>query len=137
MDTAQVQARVLAAAQEARQRAYAPYSRFRVGAAVMLSDGVVIQGCNVENASYGLSVCAERVALWAAVAQGRHDFIAMGLAVASGTPCGACRQVLSELCPPDMPVWVMTDDGAVQAFTVAQLLPAAFDASDLDREGTE
>lgn len=126
-----VRDKLLVAAQRARERAYAPYSRFSVGAAVMLSDGTIIEGCNVENASYGLSVCAERVALWAAVAQGRRDFVAMGLAVASGTPCGACRQVMRELCPPHMPVWVLTDDGKVREFTVADLLPAAFEAKDL------
>lgn len=131
MEMNQVQEQLVRAAQAARERAYAPYSRFPVGAAVMLSDGSIVQGCNVENASYGLSVCAERVALWSAIARGRRDFIAMALAVASGTPCGACRQVLSELCPPDMPVWIVTDDGEVRQFTVAQLLPAAFDASDL------
>ncbi|NPA91056.1 MAG: cytidine deaminase [Chloroflexi bacterium] len=124
-------AQLLAAAQAAREKAYAPYSHFHVGAAVMLSDGTIVQGCNVENASYGLSVCAERVALWSAVAQGRRDFVGMALVVASGSPCGACRQVMSELCPPDMPVWVQTDDGEVRRYTVAELLPDAFHPHDL------
>ncbi len=123
---------LLAAAREARQRAYAPYSHFHVGAAVLLSDGTVVHGCNVENASYGLSVCAERVALWSAVAQGRRDFVAMALVVPSGSPCGACRQVMSELCPPDMPVWIQTDDGTIKMFTVAELLPHAFHPNDLE-----
>ncbi len=131
MNRQEMRDRLLAAAQEARKRAYAPYSHFHVGAAVLLRDGTIVAGCNVENASYGLSVCAERVALWSAVAQGRRDFVAMGLALARGTPCGACRQVLSELCPPDMPVWILTDDGAIREYTVAGLLPAAFDAADL------
>ncbi len=126
-----MRSRLLAAAREAQARAYAPYSRFQVGAAVMLSDGTIVQGCNVENASYGLSICAERVALWSAVAQGRRDFVGMGLIVPSGSPCGACRQVMSELCPPDMPVWVETEDGTVREFTVAELLPAAFRREDL------
>lgn len=131
MDEEAMRDRLLTVAREARTRAYAPYSHFHVGAAVMLSDGSVVSGCNVENASYGLSVCAERVALWSAVAQGRNDFIGMGLVVASGSPCGACRQVMSELCPPDMPVWVETEDGTVRRFTVAELLPAAFRRDDL------
>lgn len=132
MDENMMRSQLLAAAREAQRRAYAPYSDFHVGAAVMLSDGTIITGCNVENASYGLSVCAERVALWSAVAQGRHDFVAMALIVPSGSPCGACRQVMSELCPPDMPVWVETEDGAVRKFTVAELLPAAFRPEDLE-----
>ena len=131
MDENMMRSQLLAAAREAQRRAYAPYSDFHVGAAVMLSDGTIITGCNVENASYGLSVCAERVALWSAVAQGRHDFVAMALIVPSGSPCGACRQVMSELCPPDMPVWVETEDGSVREFTVAELLPAAFRREDL------
>ncbi len=129
--TPQVRDSLLQAAEGARQHAYAPYSRFHVGAAVLLSDGSIVTGCNIENASYGLTVCAERVALWSAVAQGRRDFAGMALVVPNGTPCGACRQVLSELCPPDMPVWVRTDDGHVREYTVAQLLPDAFRPDDL------
>ena len=122
---------LIAAAERAREHAYAPYSQFPVGAAVMTGSGEVVTGCNVENASYGLSVCAERVALWRAVAQGHRDLAGLAIVVASGTPCGACRQVLSELCDPAMPVWVKTDAGSVRRFTVAELLPAAFQAEDL------
>ncbi len=135
MHESEMMEKVLQAAEEARHRAYAPYSHFHVGAAVMLSDGTIVQGCNVENASYGLSVCAERVALWSAVAQGRRDFVAMGLSLANGTPCGACRQVMRELCSPDMPVWVRTDDGQVRKYTVAELLPDAFSSTDLTESG--
>ncbi len=131
MDRTTIRERLLAAAREGAARAYAPYSHFPVGAAVMLPDGTIVIGCNVENASYGLSVCAERVALWSAVAQGYRDFVAMAVIVPSGSPCGACRQVMSELCPPDMPVWVETEDGTVREFTVAELLPAAFRREDL------
>ncbi len=134
MNESTMRERLLVAAREARERAYAPYSHFHVGAAVMLADGSVVSGCNVENASYGLSMCAERVALWSAVARGHRDFVGMALIVPSGSPCGACRQVMSELCPPDMPVWVETEDGTVRRFTVAELLPAAFRPEDL--EGT-
>ncbi len=132
MDEVQMRDALLAAAREARKHAYAPYSHFHVGAAVMLSDGTVVQGCNVENASYSLSICAERVALWSAVAQGRRDIVAMGLVVPSGTPCGACRQVLSELCSPDTPIWIESADEGIRRFTVSDLLPAAFAPRDLE-----
>lgn len=124
---------LLAAAEAARARAYAPYSHFTVGAAVMLNDGTIVAGCNVENASYSLSICAERVAMWAAVAQGGRDFAGLALSLAQGSPCGACRQVMSELCRPDMPVWVQTDDGEIRQFTVEELLPVAFTTDDLGR----
>ncbi len=132
MDETTMRDALLVAAENAATRAYAPYSQFHVGAAVMLSDGTIVQGCNIENASYGLSVCAERVAIWSAVAQGRQDIVGMGLIVPKGTPCGACRQVMSEFCPPDMPVWVQNADGTVHRFTVAELLPAAFVPGDLE-----
>ena len=101
---------LVAAARAAAANAHAPYSRYRVGAALLASDGTVFAGCNVENASYGLTNCAERTALFKAVSEGRRSFRA--LAVAGGTakspalPCGACRQVLAEFCAPDMPVAV-------------------------------
>ena len=99
-----------AAARAAAARAYAPYSKYRVGAALLADDGTVFAGCNVENASYGLTNCAERTALFKAVSEGRRSFRA--LAIAGGTakspalPCGACRQALAEFCDPEMPVAV-------------------------------
>ena len=89
--------RLVRAAVAARRRAYAPYSKFAVGAAVLAADGTVFTGCNVENASYGLSVCAERVAILTAVAAGRRRLRAVAVAGSSATtPCGACRQVMDE-----------------------------------------
>ena len=115
------------AAHDARTRAYAPYSRFTVGAAV-LSGGKVYSGCNVENASYGLSICAERVAATTAVAAGerRIDAVAVvGSAHEPTPPCGACRQFLNEFGPA-MPVVVETPDGTREVWRLDALLPHAF-----------
>ena len=118
-------------AREVRDRAYAPYSAFRVGAAVLTRTGRVFGGCNVENASYGLTLCAERVALALAVAEGcsRGDFT--HLAVIADTeeplaPCGACRQVMMELGGPELIVIQANLRGAVSQHTMAALLPGAF-----------
>ena len=92
--------RLITAAQAARRNAYAPYSHFTVGAALLAQDGTIYTGCNVENASYGLSICAERNAVFHAVASGTRDFLAVAVATENGvTPCGACRQVLAEFNP--------------------------------------
>ncbi len=117
---------LVAAALEARQRAYAPYSHYPVGAAVLAADGAIISGCNVENASYPATICAERVALTAAIAQGYHDFIAIAVAtINGGTPCGICRQVMAELGP-EMAVYISDAEGTYQSTTVMALLPGAF-----------
>ncbi len=121
-------ARLAAAAREVRRRAYAPYSRFRVGAAVS-ADGVIHLGCNVENASYGLTVCAERAAVLAAIAAGARRIDAV--AVASGTatptpPCGMCLQTLAEFAGPELPVVLAGARGARVETTLGALLPRAF-----------
>ncbi|HEY8530317.1 MAG TPA: cytidine deaminase [Paenibacillaceae bacterium] len=120
---------LLEAAREARKRAYAPYSRFPVGAALLAGDGTVYAGCNIENASYGLCNCAERTALFKAVSEGVREFRA--LAVVADTegpvsPCGACRQVMFELCPEDMPVLLANLAGERLETTVGELLPHGF-----------
>ncbi|GLY09997.1 cytidine deaminase [Pseudobacillus badius] len=118
----------------ARERAYVPYSKFKVGAALLTKDGKVFHGCNIENAAYSMCNCAERTALFKAWSEGEKEFAA--LAVAADTkrpvpPCGACRQVISELCPPEMKVILTNLQGDVQETTVEQLLPGAFSPEDL------
>ncbi|HEX5306212.1 MAG TPA: cytidine deaminase, partial [Dyella sp.] len=113
------------------QRAYAPYSRFQVGAVVLTHDGRRFDGCNVENAAYGLCNCAERTALFAAVAAGCRPGDFAALAVVADTPgpvspCGACRQVMAELCDEAMPVLLGNLASQVQETTVASLLPGSF-----------
>ena len=118
---------LLSAARDARERAYAPYSNFAVGAALDTGDGQVFLGCNVENASFGLTMCAERAAVAAAVSGGFRDFSAIAIAGPEGattSPCGACRQVLAEFNP-SMTVIYTTAGGPV-ATTVAELLPHSF-----------
>jgi cytidine deaminase len=120
----------------ASTRAYAPYSKFRVGAALLCEDGTVVAGCNVENASYGLCICAERTAVAAAVASGRTRFTAIAIATSSSppsAPCGMCRQVLAEFLQPgeDIEVHLVNDRGERAASTVRALLPGSFDATQL------
>jgi cytidine deaminase len=120
----------------ARQRAYAPYSRFLVGAALLCDDGVVVDGCNVENASYGLCICAERTAVAAAVVGGRRRFRAIAIATAAtppATPCGMCRQVLAEFTPPDddLDILLINDAGARVRTTLRALFPGVFDGAQL------
>lgn len=122
---------LIAAARTAIENAHAPYSEYRVGAALLTGTGEVFTGCNVENASYGLTICAERSAVSAAVSAGCRDFAA--LAIAAGPagsppyPCGACRQVLAEFAGPDFPVYVASGDtGDFETLTLGELLPKAF-----------
>jgi cytidine deaminase len=122
---------LLKLARQARENAYAPYSRFLVGAALVTRDGRYFSGCNVENASYGLCNCAERTALFSAVAAGCRPGDFAAIAVIGDTPspispCGACRQVMSELCDDATPVWLGNLAGAVQETTVQALLPGSF-----------
>jgi len=122
------QKNLIAAACEARHRAYAPYSKFQVGAALLTKDGRTFTGCNVENASYGLTLCAERVAVGNAIAAGSKDFAALAIATSGGsTPCGACRQVLAEFCD-DLPILLINVDqlDEVNHLTLGDLFPAKF-----------
>jgi cytidine deaminase len=125
--TAQLQQQATAAA----QNAYAPYSNFRVGAAVLLSDGTIVTGCNVENASYRLTTCAEQSAIVAAVSQHGPVIRIRAIAVANlnnaaSQPCGACRQTIHEFSTPETVVYFPTEDGTFAKATIAELLPAAF-----------
>lgn len=124
--------RLVRAAIEARDQAYAPHSHFYVGAALMASGGVIVSGCNVENASYSLSLCAERVAASAAVASGHRSWLAMSIASVGGVmPCGACRQFLSEFNGNLTLIMVDVIDGTRTTKKLSQLLPDAFDGSSL------
>lgn len=108
-------------------QAYAPYSQFRVGAALLTGDGQTFVGCNIENASYSLTLCAERVAASAAIAAGCHDWRAIAIASSGGvTPCGACRQFLAEFTPGLLIVTVNIQDGTHRHHRLRELLPQSF-----------
>ncbi|MCC7124327.1 MAG: cytidine deaminase [Acidobacteria bacterium] len=126
---------LVAAAREARERAFAPYSTFKVGAALETADGVIITGCNIENASYGLTICAERVAMFKAIADGHRHFVRIVVVAdtsAPTAPCGACRQVLSEFAP-DLEITLANLTQVFAQHTIRELLPHAFGPSLLDR----
>ena len=119
----------------AMTQAYAPYSGFRVGAALLGSDGSIADGCNVENASYPAGLCAERAAVAAAVARGVRDFVAIVISTEADTPtppCGICRQVLMEFAP-QLEVLSVTSSGAVAQWSISDLLPQAFTPTSLGR----
>ncbi len=128
---------LIAEARGAMARAYAPYSTFRVGAALEADDGRVFLGCNVENASYPVGMCAERVALGHAVASGARRFRRVAVASSGGkaaSPCGMCRQALAEFGI-DLEVIGVAEDGDVRRWSLAELLPADFRLNDVDPEG--
>ncbi|HDX9577226.1 cytidine deaminase [Bacillus cytotoxicus] len=115
-------------------KAYIPYSKFPVGAALVTKDGKIYTGCNIENASYGLCNCAERTAIFKAVSEGERDFsylVVTGNTDGPISPCGACRQVIAEFCDPQMPVLLTNQKGDEKEVTVEQLLPGAFTIDDL------
>ncbi|MEY8446157.1 cytidine deaminase [Enterococcus ratti] len=119
---------------EALDKAYVPYSHFPVGACLVTKSGKMYQGINIENASFGLTNCAERTAFFKAVSDGEKEFIHLvivGHTPEPISPCGACRQVMVEFCAPDMPVTLVGDNGVVKAMTVKELLPYAFTEEDL------
>ena len=117
----------------AMEKAYAPYSGYRVGAALLCADGTVYTGCNIENAAFGPTVCAERTAIFKAVSEGKRSFTS--LAVCGGKdgvitglfpPCGVCRQVMREFCRDDFAVYLVGPNGTYETRTLAQLLPDSF-----------
>lgn len=129
--------KLISFAVEAMGKAYAPYSGFRVGAALLCSDGTVYTGCNIENAAYSPTNCAERTAVFKAVSEGHRDFTA--IAVCGGkngeitkicTPCGVCRQVLGEFCKDDFPVY-LAGKGGYKILTLGELLPYSFGETNL------
>jgi cytidine deaminase len=127
----------IAAAQAAREKAYAPYSHFAVGAAVRTADGTIFTGCNVENASYGLSNCAERTAIFKAVSEGHTHFTDIAVIAdtdAPCSPCGACRQVITEFAPRAR-VILANLRGEQRVTTAGELLPGAFQETDLPPRG--
>lgn len=122
-------------AKEAMAHAYAPYSGFKVGAALLCADGTVYQGCNIENASYTPTICAERTAFFKAVFDGHRDFTAIAVCggkdgVITGTfpPCGVCRQVMREFCRDEFMVYMVGEGDSYEAHTLAEILPYSFSA---------
>jgi cytidine deaminase len=125
--------KLIAAARAARENAHAPYSNFRVGAAVRAKSGRIFTGCNVENASYGLTCCAERVAIFKAISEGERGFDAIAVVTDTETltpPCGACRQIIWEFCG-DAEVVMANLKGKVERERAGKLLPRPFDSSHL------
>lgn len=117
------------------EKAYVPYSHFPVGAALLGKNGEIYTGCNVENASFGLTNCAERTAIFKAVSEGEQEFEALVITAKSDravSPCGACRQVISEFCDADMPVLLTNLSGDTRETTVSNLLPYYFEAEDME-----
>jgi cytidine deaminase len=118
-------------AQQARGNAYAPYSHYNVGAALLTASGQVFTGCNVENAAYPMTICAERGAIVKAVSEGQREFVAIAIATRNGgSPCGACRQVMREFAP-HLRVLLADDTGDVRQYTLDQLLPDSFGPENL------
>lgn len=121
-------------AREAMTHAYVPYSGYQVGAALLCADGTVYQGCNIENASYSPTVCAERTAFFKAVSEGEREFTAIAIAggisgeapVEYAYPCGICRQVMQEFCRDDFVIYVVNSEQDYQRYTLKELLPFGF-----------
>lgn len=136
MFSAEERSEMLKRAYEAMKYAYTPYSHFNVGACLKTAAGKYYSGCNIENAAYGPSNCAERTAVFKAVSEGEHDFSALAV-VCSGdypaVPCGICRQVLCEFCDPDFRVVCANKDGHYEEYRLSDLLPHSFGKKDLDR----
>ncbi|NLL42869.1 MAG: cytidine deaminase [Firmicutes bacterium] len=123
---------------KARERAYVPYSNYKVGAALLDREGRVFSGCNIENAAYGPTNCAERTAIFKAVSEGSTQFSAIAVVADSSeavTPCGVCRQVMAEFFDPDTIIYLGNLDGKIVETTLEKLLPHAFTSKDLTMEG--
>jgi cytidine deaminase len=130
--TDELRTRLVELARQARDKAYAPYSNYQVGAALLTSSGRTFTGCNVESAAYPTSMCAERVAVFKAVSEGEQKFVAMAVVTDNGgTPCGACRQVLAEFGLDTLVLVADTQGSIKQESTLSELLPGAFTPGDL------
>jgi cytidine deaminase len=130
MENNEKELRLVEAAKDVRERAYAPFSNFKVGASVETKDGKIYTGCNVESASFGLTVCAERVAIWKAVSEGQMKFKQVAVVVDTEEltpPCGVCRQIIWEFCG-DVPVTLANLHGQSETVQMRDLLPRAFDS---------
>ena len=124
---------LLRQASEVREKAYSPYSKYPVGAALLGASGRIYTGCNVENAVYSETICAERTAVVKAISEGEQDFVAGAVVTRDGgSPCGACRQVLSEFAP-EMVVYIADESGRVRETTVSELLPDHFGPKNLSK----
>ena len=127
---------LIKAAMEAKEHAYAPYSNFRVGAALLTKDGKIYQGCNIENAGYTPTNCAERTAFFKAVYEGERNFESIAVNGDADDylyPCGVCRQVMAEFCAPEFKVFVSKKNGEYLEFTLAEILPGAFTSTELEK----
>jgi len=134
MLTDDLRTRLIQMAIEARQRAYAPYSNYRVGAALLTASGRFFTGCNVENAAYPTSLCAERVAVFKAVSEGEREFVAIAVVTGNaGTPCGSCRQVLAEFGLETRVLIADAEGSLKQEAALSDLLPGAFGPGDLGK----
>lgn len=123
--------KLIQAACTAQKHAHAPYSNYKVGAAVVTENNEIVMGCNVESSSYGLTCCAERTALYSAIAQGHKHFTELAVVTENGgTPCGACRQVIWDLCG-NIPIYISDEDGNIEKTTSKELLPNAFNSDKL------
>lgn len=121
---------------DARNKAYTPYSKFKVGAAVLTKNNMVFQGCNIENASYGLTNCAERTAIFKAVSEGKNEFEAIAIVGETDgpiSPCGACRQVIAEFCDENTKIILANLKGDYVETTITELLPGFFSSKDLEK----
>ena len=129
---------LIEAAQSVYDNAYAPYSHYRVAAAVLADDGTIYTGCNVENAVYPLTICAERAAIFKAISNGARKIVALAVVTANGgSPCGACRQVMREFGTDEMPIYVADVTGAYRTHTLGELLPESFSGDDLQATEAE
>ena len=127
-------------AKEARERAYSPYSGYQVGAALLCKDGTVYTGCNVENAGFSATNCAERTAFFKAVSEGKREFVSIaicggkdGVAQELFPPCGVCRQVMREFCEDDFEIYLLAAEG-IETYTLGQLLPTSFSPENITRK---